>query len=71
MKNQLEEELRLQTGGTQQELVERVQVTRQTIISVERGRFSPSLVLAFRFARQSEAAIEDLFLHSRTEDAIE
>jgi putative transcriptional regulator len=67
MKNKLEE-LRAQKGWTQQELSERVGVSRQTIISLERGRYNPSIHLAFRLARQFEVRIEDLFVYSEEEN---
>lgn len=67
MKNRLEE-FRMQKGWTQQELAERVAVSRQTIISLERGRYNPSITLAFRLARQFDVNIEDLFLYSAEED---
>jgi putative transcriptional regulator len=70
MKNHLEE-LRTQKGWTQQDLADRVQVSRQTIISLERGRYNPSIILAFRLARQFGVAIEDLFCYSETEDVYE
>ena len=70
MKNRLEEK-RLQKGWTQQELADRVMVSRQTINSLERGRYSPSITLAFRLARQFDVPIEDLFLYSETEDSNE
>ncbi len=70
MKNRLEE-LRTQRGMTQQELADQVQVSRQTIISLERGRYNPSIILAFRLSRLFEVAIEDLFLYSETEDIYE
>jgi putative transcriptional regulator len=63
MENKLEE-LRAQKGWTQQELAERVGVSRQTIISLERGRYSPSIQLAFRLARQFGVRIEALFIYS-------
>ena len=66
MKNRLEE-LRAQRGWTQQELADRVEVSRQTIISLERGRYNPSINLAFRLARQFGVAIEQLFLYSEEE----
>jgi putative transcriptional regulator len=46
---------------TQQELAERVGVTRQTIIALEAGRYVPSLLLAFRIARAFGAGVEDVF----------
>jgi putative transcriptional regulator len=67
MENKLEE-FRAQKGWTQQELSERVGVTRQTIISLERGRYNPSIQLAFRLAREFEVKIEDLFIYSDEED---
>lgn len=70
MKNRLEE-LRNRNGWTQQELADRVQVSRQTIISLERGRYNPSIILAFRLARLFGVAIEDLFFYSETEDIYE
>ncbi len=63
MKNRLEE-LRGKNGWSQQELADRVEVTRQTIISLEKGRYNPSLTLAFRLARLFQMTIEDLFLYS-------
>ncbi|WP_246983317.1 helix-turn-helix transcriptional regulator [Halorientalis marina] len=46
---------------SQADLAEAVGVTRQTINSIERGRYDPSLELAFRLARFFEASIEELF----------
>ncbi len=46
---------------SQAELAEQLQVSWQTIISIERGRFDPSLPLAFRIARLFDCAIEDVF----------
>jgi putative transcriptional regulator len=46
---------------TQQELAERVGVTRQTIIALEAGRYAPSLLLAFRIARVFVASVEEVF----------
>lgn len=48
-------------GLTQAQLAEAVGVSRQTIISLERGRFDPSLPLAFRIAQLFNAPIEDVF----------
>lgn len=67
MKNHLEE-LRNQKGWTQQDLADRVEVSRQTIISLERGRYNPSILLAFRLARLFETSIEDIFIYSEEED---
>ncbi len=53
---------RLLTGGmTQQELADRVEVTRQTILSIEKGKFNPSVGLALLLARVFGVPVEDLF----------
>lgn len=46
---------------TQQELANRARCTRQTIISLEAGKYIPSLILAFRIARAFDVNIEDVF----------
>ncbi len=46
---------------TQAELAERVGVTRQTIIAVEKGRYSPSLEMAFQIARVFEVPLQEVF----------
>ncbi len=46
---------------TQQELAARVGVTRQTIIAIEGGKYTPSLDLAFRVSRAFEVGVEDVF----------
>jgi len=54
--------LRFDNGElTQQQLADKVGVTRQTIIAIESGRYSPSLPLAFKLARAFGASIEDVF----------
>jgi putative transcriptional regulator len=54
--------LRFEHGEmTQQELAERVGVTRQTIIAIEGGKYTPSLDLAFRLGRAFNAGVEDVF----------
>lgn len=63
MENRLEE-LRTHKGLTQHELADLVNVSRQTIISLERGRYNPSILLAFRLARLLGVTIEELFLYS-------
>jgi putative transcriptional regulator len=67
MKNRLEE-FRNRNGWTQQELADRVEVSRQTIISLESGRYNPSILLAFRLARLFKLQVEDLFLFSDEEN---
>jgi putative transcriptional regulator len=46
---------------TQAELAERIGVTRQTIIAIEQGRYSPSLEMAFRIARVFGVPLDDVF----------
>ncbi|MEX5272149.1 helix-turn-helix transcriptional regulator [Kocuria sabuli] len=52
---------RQRLGWSQQRLADELGVSRQTIISIERGRFDPSLPLAFRLAAVFDSTIEDLF----------
>ena len=61
MKNKLEE-LRKNKGLSQEQLAEKVLVSRQTIISLEKGRYNPSLDLAFRLSKFLNAPIEDIFI---------
>lgn len=60
MKNCLAE-LRHEAGLTQAALADRLGVTRQTVISIEQGRFDPSLPLAFAIAEHFGRKIEDVF----------
>lgn len=54
--------LRFEHGElTQAELAKRVGVTRQTIIAIEQGRYSPTLEMAFQIARVFEVALEQVF----------
>ena len=69
MKNQLEA-LRARRGWTQQDLADRVEVSRQTIISLEGGRYNPSILLAFRLARLFDVTIEDIFLYEEVSDGL-
>jgi len=46
---------------TQAELADRIGVTRQTVIAIEQGRYSPSLEMAFRIARVFGVALDDVF----------
>ncbi|QGN06068.1 transcriptional regulator [Halorhabdus sp. CBA1104] len=54
-------ERREDAGLTQAELADRVGVTRQTILYVEKGEYNPSLELAWQIAREFDARIEDVF----------
>ncbi len=51
---------------TQQELAARAGVTRQTIIAIEGGKYTPSLELAFRLARAFNVGVEDVFCWKET-----
>lgn len=62
MKNRLEE-LRKQKGIKQEELAVALEVSRQTIGSLENGRYNPSIQLAFKLARYFEMSIEDIFIY--------
>lgn len=59
-KNCVEKE-RQKAGLTQVELAEKVGVTRQTIIAIEKGDYTPSVALALRLAKVFKASVEDLF----------
>ena len=52
---------------TQAELAERVGVTRQTIIAIEQGRYSPSLEMAFQIARVFRVRIDEVFQYPEGE----
>ncbi len=61
MRNRISE-LRRTRNWTQEDLAERVQVTRQTIISLENGRYNASLLLAHKLAVCFGTTLEELFL---------
>ncbi|HEL0562537.1 TPA: helix-turn-helix transcriptional regulator [Streptococcus equi subsp. zooepidemicus] len=62
MKNRLEE-IRKQKGITQEELANALEVSRQTIGSLENGRYNPSIILAFKIAKYFSLSIEDIFIY--------
>ncbi len=62
MKNHLEE-IRKARGVTQEELAASLEVSRQTIGSLENGRYNPSILLAFKIARYFQMTIEDIFIY--------
>ncbi|HIH73556.1 MAG: Uncharacterized protein XD43_1279 [Thermococcales archaeon 44_46] len=62
MKNRLRE-FREERGLTQEELAKALGVTRQTIIAIEKGRYDPSLRLAFKIAKFFNVKIEDIFIY--------
>ena len=61
MQNRLEE-LRRRRGVTQEELALALEVSRQTIGSLENGRYNPSIILAFKLARYFGVPVEDIFI---------
>ena len=66
MKNRLEE-IRRQQGVKQEDLAAALQVSRQTISSLENGRYNPSITLAFKIARYFGKAIEDIVIYEEDE----
>lgn len=62
MENRLEQ-LRKSRSLKQDELADAVGVSRQTIISIERGRYNPSILLAFRISEYFGMKIEDIFIY--------
>jgi putative transcriptional regulator len=53
--------LRAERGWTQADLAQKLDVSRQTIVSIEKGKYDPSLPLAFRIAALFGQSIEDIF----------
>ena len=51
---------------TQQQLADAADVTRQTIIAIEQGKYNPSLALAFKIARAFEKKIENVFQYNKS-----
>lgn len=66
MKNKLEE-LRKERGLRQEELADALEVSRQTIGSLENGRYNPSILLAFKIARFFGLSIEEIFIYEEEE----
>lgn len=60
-------ELRMAAGLRQEDLAEKVSVSRQTIISIETGRYNPSLELAWRLSKVLSTPIENLFRFEEVE----
>lgn len=67
MQNRIQE-MRKRRRVTQNELADAVNVSRQTIISLENGRYNASLVLAHKIARYFGVTIEEIFLFEEEED---
>lgn len=62
MKNNLEK-IRKEKGISQEDLAQALEVSRQTIGSLENGRYNPSIILAFKIARYFNMKIEDIFIY--------
>lgn len=67
MKNRIRE-LRKAGKLTQEELSQRVGVSRQSIVAIEKGKYNPSLKLAFRIAKQFNCPVEHVFYEERSEE---
>ena len=67
MKNR-HEEIRKSRGITQEELANILEVSRQTIGSLENGRYNPSIILAFKIAKFFNLTIEDIFIYEEEEN---
>lgn len=68
MKNRLEE-IRKARGLRQEELARALSVSRQTISSLEKGRYNPSILLAFKIARYFGLTIEEIFIYEEEEES--
>lgn len=68
MKNRLKV-LRAERDMTQAQLADAVDVSRQTVNAIEKGKFDPSLPLAFKFSRLFEVKIEEIFLNEDGDQA--
>lgn len=66
MENRIKE-LRQQFDFTQQDLGDKVSVSRQTIISLENGKYNPSITLAYKIAKIFNLSIEEVFLFDEEE----
>ncbi|MFJ6266215.1 helix-turn-helix transcriptional regulator [Lysinibacillus xylanilyticus] len=62
MKNNIKQ-LREQFDLTQEDLAKEIGVSRQTIISLEKERYSPSIILAFKLAKLFDCQIENIFIY--------
>jgi putative transcriptional regulator len=67
MKNKLKV-YRAMNDLTQEKLANKLGITRQTIIAIEKDKYDPSLALAFKLARFFKVQIEDIFIYNLKED---
>lgn len=66
MENNIEQ-FRTQHKITQEQLADSLEVSRQTIISLEKGRYNPSILLAFKIAKYFNTSIENIFIYKEDE----
>ena len=66
MKNRIEA-IRKERGILQEEFAKHMGVSRQTISSLENGRYNPSIILAFKIARYFDMSIEDIFIYEEAD----
>lgn len=69
MKNNVEH-FRKKMHLTQEELAQKLNVSRQTIHSIESGKYQPSIILAFKFSKLFNVSIEEIFLYEEVEKNI-
>jgi putative transcriptional regulator len=69
MKNKLKV-YRAMNDLTQEALAQKLQVTRQTVISIEKGQYDPSLQLAFKIANLFDVKIEDVFTSEENKEPV-
>jgi putative transcriptional regulator len=62
------QELRLKKNLTQQDLADSVDVTRATILAIEKGSYNPSLELAFRLSKFFKIGIEEIFFEQKAKN---
>ena len=67
LKNRLEE-IRKQHGIPQEELAQKLEVSRQTIGSLENGRYNPSILLAFKISKFFNVSIEEIFIYEESSE---
>ena len=67
MKNKLKV-CRAELNMTQQDVASHLGITRQTVIAIEKGKYSPSLELAFKIARMFQKNVEEIFFYENSPD---
>lgn len=61
MQNRIKE-FRQKLGITQEEFADKIGVSRQTVVSIEKGKYNPSMVLGFRIAKLFNVTVEEIFI---------